>query len=314
MGKLSRSRRLGLAVGANLGLAAGLVCAGVAAHSSGLLADAGHDLADAAGLLLAFAAVRLVQRAPTASRSFGYHRATILTALANAGLIVGLTVLIAIDAGLHLSHPSAVNGTIVALSALVALVVNVATALVLFDHSVDLNMRTAVFHLAGDAAASLGLVVVGVVIGWSGRFQILDPLMALAIAALIAFEGWKLSSEAVAILLESTPPDLNLAGLIGAMAGVVGVEEVHDLHCWSLSSEVRALSAHLVLTGHPSLEEAQIIGDVVRRQLAADFLIAHATLELECERCAESPADPCSIGGDFAHEVPVPGDRAVLSQ
>jgi len=123
----------------------------------------------------------------------------------------------------------------------------------------------------------------------------LDPVSALLVAAIIVYQAWRIFGGSIAVLLESTPPGLDLDRLTGAMTGVPGVGEVHDLHVWNLSSELRVLSAHLVLTGHPTLEEAQAVGEQVKAVLAAQYAISHSTLELECERCNEDD-DPCRMG------------------
>jgi len=157
----------------------------------------------------------------------------------------------------------------------------------------DLNMRSALLHMAGDALASLGVAIAGLVILVTGRYDWLDPAVSIGIAVLIAFEAVRLVRQAADVLLESTPRDLDLGDLSAAIVDVEGVDEVHDLHVWSLSSDVRALSAHLVLSGHPSLEEAQVVGERVKRTIGSPFVIAHATLELECESCNDGDGDPC---------------------
>ena len=129
----------------------------------------------------------------------------------------------------------------------------------------------------------------------TGAWYRLDPVMSLAIAALIAVQGVRLMRDASDVLLESTPAGLDVAEVARTMEGVAGVEEVHDLHAWSLSSDVIALSAHLVMAGHPTLEEAQEVADRVKRAVAGPFGITHATLELECETCVPDGADPCTM-------------------
>jgi cobalt-zinc-cadmium efflux system protein len=293
---MSRSTRLGIALGLNAGLVAVQVVFGLTAHSLGLLSDAGHNLTDVAAVMISLVAVRYARRAPTAARSYGYHRGTILAALANAGAIIAVTALIVFAAVRRLAHPAHVRGGVVVIVALVAFAINATAGLALHEHgSHDLNMRSALLHMAGDAAASLGVATAGLIILLTGRFYWLDPVVSIAIGALIAFEAYRLLGQAADVLLESTPRDLDLGLLRDTMAGVEGVDGVHDLHVWSLSSEVRALSVHLVLSGHPTLEEAQVVGDRVKTTIGGDFAIAHATLELECESCAEGVVDPCAM-------------------
>jgi cobalt-zinc-cadmium efflux system protein len=290
----SRTRRLAIILGLNVALAAGQVAAGLVAHSAGLLADAGHNITDVAGLTMSLVAVRWALRPRNPEHSFGYHRGTILAALGNAAIIAAVTVAIVVVGVERLLHPSAVQGGIVVGVALGAFVVNAAAAVVLRERGGgDLNIRSAVLHMTADAAASLVVAAAGALILVDGHLRWADPVASLAVGTLIIVEAYRLLRASLDVLLESAPADLDLSALTGAMVTIPGVAEVHDLHVWSLSSEVRALSAHVVVTGHPSLEEAQAIGDRVKEAVAGPFTIAHSTLELECERCTDDPSDPC---------------------
>jgi len=297
-----RERRLALALGLNLVIVVAQVVFGIVAGSLGLLADAGHNLTDVAALLISLIAVRLARRAPTPSRSFGMHRSTILAAQANAASILAITALIVFEAVRRFSHPGHVEGGIVVAVATVGGLANLASALILRghdhraddEHGSDLNMRSALLHMFGDAGASAGVAIAGAVILVTGGWDWLDPAVSLGISALIAVQAWKLLRESAEVLLEATPAGLDLDSLADTMTGVDGVEGVHDLHVWTLSSDVRAMSAHVVLDGHPSLEEAQVVGERVKTHIGPMFRIAHATLELECEACGE-PADFCAI-------------------
>lgn len=291
-----RERRLRLALGLNLTVALGQVVAGVLSGSLGLLADAGHGLTDVAAVLVTIVSLRLARRAPTATRSFGMHRVTILAALANAAALLAVTAWITVEGVRRLFEPVAVNGGPVLVAAGVGLVANAIAAAVVHErHGHDLNMRSAALHLFGDAAASAGVAVSGAVIIVTGGWYRLDPLVSLAIAALLAVQAWRLLRASVEVLLEAAPTGLGVDVLRRAVAAVDGVEGVHDVHVWSLSSEMRALSAHVVLAGHPTLEEAQVVGEHVKAVLGTEFGIAHATLELECESCAPAGADPCGM-------------------
>ena len=292
---MSRTGRLRIALGLNVGIIAVQVVWGMLAHSVGLLADAGHNLSDVGALAVSMIAVRLARRTPSGRHSFGYHRATILAAQANAAAILVVTGVLAVEAAKRLAHPGQVDGGIVAIVAAVAMVGNLAAARVLSDHSGDLNMRSAWLHMMGDAAASAGVVLAGVVIATRHGWYWLDPLVSLLIASLIIWRAIGLLRETSAVLLEAAPARLDLTTVADALSGVVGVESVHDLHAWTLSSEVDALSAHLVLDGHPTLEHAQVVGARAKQLLSERFAIAHATLELECETCAPDPIDACAI-------------------
>jgi cobalt-zinc-cadmium efflux system protein len=303
-----RERRLRVALALNLGIVVLQVVFGLVASSVGLLADAGHNLADVAAIVVSLVAVRLARRPPTSERSFGLHRGTILAAQLNAASVLVVCVLLAIEAVRRLAEPADVRGGLVLVVALIAAGANLLAAWAVaggghagHGHGHDLNMRSALLHLVSDALASVGVAVAGAVILFSGGADWLDPAVSLLLAALIGWQGWRLLRETVEVLLEAAPAGLDMDELAEAMAVVEGVEAVHDLHVWTLSSDVRALSAHLVLAGHPSLEEAQVVGARVKAELGTPrFAIAHATLELECEACGE-PIDWCALPDEAPH-------------
>lgn len=292
---MTRLSRLSVSLALNATLVAVLAAFGAWTRSLALLADAGHNLADVAALTGTLLTARWAMRPSTPRRSFGYHRGTILAALANATLTVAITTVIAWEALHRLSHPGTVNGGVMALVGGVALVINLLSVLVLNERSKDLNMRTATWHMAADALTGLGVVAAGLVILTVPGTQLIDPAISLGIGAMIFIQSWKLIRESVDILLESTPRDMDLSNLTTIMEAVPGVSEVHDLHVWSLSSEIRALSAHLVLAGHPDLENAQAVADAVKCSILKPFSIGHATLETECERCVRDDEDPCAV-------------------
>lgn len=282
---MSREGRLRLALGLNLVIVVLQVVFGIAAHSLGLLADAGHNVSDVAAVGLSLIAVNLSKRLPTDKRSFGYHRSSILAAQANAAAIVAVTLLIGFEAVRRLIHPGPVHGGVVILVALLAFLANLGAAVLLRDRSNDLNMRSVFLHMAGDALSSLGVAAAGVVIVVTRGFYWLDPAVSLGIGLLISWQALGLLRSTTDVLLESTPRGMNLSDLSTAMEAVPGVEGVHDLHVWSLSSNLHALSAHVVLDGRPSLEKAQAVGGRVKEALSYSFDISHATLELECDEC-----------------------------
>ena len=292
---MKRERRLWFALALNVVIVFTQVGFGVAAHSLGLIADAGHNLTDVVALGLALIAVHWAKRPPSGRKSFGYHRGTILAAQANAVSILAITVFIAHEAWGRLARPQPVAGLTVVWVAGLAVFANTATALLLREKTNDLNMRSALLHMAGDAVAAVGVAIVGAIIFFKHGWYWLDPVVSLAIGLLISRQAIKLLREAADVLLESVPKGFNIDALTSTIENVDGVEEVHDLHVWSLSSEVLALSAHVVTEGHPSLEEAQVIGERVKSAVSGPFSIAHSTLELECEPCVEDKDDPCPM-------------------
>jgi cobalt-zinc-cadmium efflux system protein len=291
---VTRELRLRLVLGLNVALAAALVVSGFVAHSLGLFAAAGDTVTDIAAVFVSLLAVRLARRSPTAQRSFGYHRSTILAAQANAAAILVVCVVIVVEGVRRLQDPPHVHGGTVLVVAAIAALVNGVAALVLHGDHHDLNMRAVLLDTIGDAAANTGVSAAGAVILLSGTYEWLDPAISIAIAVVIAFRAARLLMQTADVLLESTPAGLDLAELASAVTAVDGVDAVHDIHVWSLSSEVRAMSAHLVLSGHPTLEEAQVVGDRVRGTVGPRFGIAHATLELECESCVQEDGEPCA--------------------
>jgi cobalt-zinc-cadmium efflux system protein len=291
---VTRTRRLRIALGLNAALVVAQVIVGVVAHSIGLVADAGHNLTDVAAVTLAIFAVHLVGRPTDERRSFGYHRSTILAAQANAAALLVVTMLIVYEAINRLVHPESINAGPVIVVAVAATLINLGSARILDDHSHDLNMRAALLHMTADALTSAGVAVAAIVIAVTGSNDWLDPVVSLVIALVIAVRAAQILSAATHVLLEATPADVDPTELVAAMTAVDGVEAVHDLHTWSLSSDYRALSAHVVLDGEPSLAEAQCVCDEVKRVVAARFGIAHATLEPEAQHCAPDAIDPCN--------------------
>ena len=285
-----RSRALVIALCLNAVIVVGQVVAGIAAHSLGLIADAGHNLVDVAAILLALIAVRWSRRAPTTSRSYGYHRATILAALANAVLIVAVTGWLVVEGVRRLDHTPAVDGGVVAI---------VATVGGSHQHRRGDGRPRAEAARTSTCARSCstcsatcsprsGVAAAGVAI-WLGGAYLLDPLASLLVAVLIGAQAVRLVRDSADVLLESTPTGLDVDAMVLTLCTDPGVLGVHDLHVWSLSSDLRAMSAHVLVSGHPSLEEARVVGERLKDRLAADFAIGHATLELECETCDVEP-------------------------
>ena len=300
-----RERRLRVVLVLNLVIVAAQAAVGVVAHSLGLVADAGHSLTDVAAVAVSLFAVRLARRPATARRSYGFHRSTVLAAQANAAALLGVTALIAWFGVRGLLHPPAVEGGWVLAAAVVSAVVNGAAAWMLgHGHHHDLNLRSAALHMVGDAATSASVAVTAVVILATGGWQWLDPAVSLLIAGLIAVQAVRLVGETTDMLLESTPPGLVMADVVDAIVGVGSVDDVHDVHAWSLSPDVRAISAHLVLSGRPSLADAQAVAQAAKVAVAERFSITHATFELECENCVDRGTDPCCLGPG-GREAPV---------
>lgn len=283
----ARRRALALALGANAVLLVVQVVAAVAFGSLALLADSAHLATDVFALGLAAVALRLSSRPASARTTYGWERAEVLAALVNAALLVAASVWIVWEAIGRFSDPSTVDGVGVAVVGGLGLVVNAWSAwLVARVSGQNLNLRGAFLHLASDALGSLGVIVAGVVVALTGSTWI-DPAISLAITALVLVATWSLVRDATSVLLEQAPRGMDPEAIETALLADPRVEAVHHVHLWSLGAETPALSAHVVLTGEPSLHAAQLVGNELRAALGTEFGIDHATLELECHDCAD---------------------------
>jgi len=274
-------RRLALVLGLTGAFLAVEVVAGLLTGSLSLLADAGHMLTDVAGLVLALAAMKFAERRPSPRRTYGYHRVEILAALTNALVLAAVAGYILAEAWERLRSPQPVASVPVLAVAAVGLLVNVAGALVLRRGArASLNVRGAYNEVLADALSSVGVIAGAAVITATGWFWV-DPLVAVAIALFVVPRTFGLLREAVHVLLEGTPPEVDLAALRAAMEGVPGVKAVHDLHVWTLTSGIHALSAHAVL--QEGAAHGTVLG-TLRQRVVDGFPISHVTVQLE-ERC-----------------------------
>ena len=264
---------------------------GVLANSLALIADASHNLGDVLGLLLAWGAAALARRRPSPRFTYGLRSSTILAALANAALLLVITGGIAWEAILRFRYPASIDAPVVIWVAALGVLINTATALLfLSGRKQDLNLRGAYLHMAADAAVSLGVVIAGLLTlatGWSW----LDPVVSLAIVVVILLGTWGLLRDATRLALHAVPEGVDPANVRRFLERLSGVQEVHDLHIWGMSTTETALTAHLVMPGgYP--------GDAFLAELADrmdhDFGIAHATLQVE----TGSGAQPCALAPD----------------
>ena len=253
---------------------------GVATGSMALLADAGHNLSDVLGLVIAWAATVLAARPASERFTYGFKSSSILAALANAALLLIAVGAILVEAVQRLIHPEPVAGGVVMAVAAVGIVINTATALLFMaGRKHDINMRGAFLHMAGDALVSVGVVGAGLLITLTGWTWI-DPATSLVIVAVIGLSSWRLFKDSMKLGLLGVPPGIDEAGVRTFLGAQPGVEAVHDLHIWPMSTTETALTTHLVMpAGHP--------GDGFLRELAHelnhDFRIGHATVQIETE-------------------------------
>jgi len=252
--------------------------AGWLTGSLALLADAGHMLTDVAGLGLALFAIHMAERPATSERTYGYYRAEILAALANAVVLIGISVWVLVEAYGRFRHPQPIASGSMLLVALVGLIVNAGSIWLLRSASEEsLNLKGAYFEVLSDAISSVGVMVAAIAIWLTGWLSI-DPLVSAGIGLFILPRTAKLLADAVGVLLEGTPADVNIGELRAAIAAISGVTDVHDLHVWSLTSGVNALSVHVV-ADHAN--EVSGLLDRVGECASHRFRIAHVTVQVE---------------------------------
>lgn len=279
--------RFALAIGLNLAFVAVEATYGWLANSIALIADAGHNFGDVLGLMAAWAAVWLSRRPPTARYTYGLQRSSVLAALANAVLLLVACGAIAWEAIGRFASPPTVQGTTMIVVAGIGIAINVVAALLLNAGKRDLNLRGAFLHLVADAVVSAGVVVSGAVIlvtGWGW----VDPVVSLVIVIVIVVGTWGLFRDSIRMSLDAAPPDVDVAAVESFLRGRPGVQTVHDLHVWSLSTTRVALTAHLVT---PTVGNHDRFIDDVTHALDERFGIAHATLQIETGAC-EHHCDP----------------------
>lgn len=278
--------KLRLALGLTLAILLVELAGGLLSHSLALLSDAGHVLTDVFALGLAWFAVEQSKRPADQRRSYGYQRVSILAALLNAVTLIVIVVAIAYEASRRMAAPEPVQGGIVIATALVGIAVNTFVVLNLRGGGSNLNLRAALLHVTGDIAASAGVVVSGIVILLTGWLYI-DPLLSLAIAALIAYGAWGIVRETVNLLMEGTPGGIDLSTVTAEVTKTPLVTGVHDLHVWALSAETTALSMHVVVDDIPLGDAEHVVRDLEQR-LCERFGIGHTTIQVEsCHPCGE---------------------------
>jgi len=272
----------------NVGFVVAEVVFGLVSHSMALVADAGHNLSDVLGLVLAWGASWLARRKPSKLRTYGFRRATILAALANGALLFLATGAVIWESVQRLFAPAAVEGMTVIVVAAVGVVINGVSALFFRrgkDH--DLNVRGAFLHLAADAAVSFGVVITGVILLYT-RWNLIDPIVSLVLSIVIVVGAWRLLRKSLNLALDAVPENIDVDAVRAYLDTLPGVVEVHDLHIWAMSTTENALTAHLVMNTGSC--EPRFLGDVCK-VLHDRFGVEHSTLQVEAP---EAP-DPCRL-------------------
>jgi cobalt-zinc-cadmium efflux system protein len=283
-------RAFAIGIALNSGFVVAEAAFGFFSNSTALLADAGHNLSDVLGLLVAWGAASLARRAPGGRFTYGLRGSSILAALFNAVFLLVSVGAIGWESVLRLMNPEPVAGLTVMIVAGIGIVINAATALMFAGgRKADINVEGAFLHMAADAAVSLGVVIAAGLILWTGRTWI-DPVMSLVICLVILWSTYGLLRTAVSMSLNAVPPGVDVDAVRKFLLGLPGVTQVHDLHIWPISTAETALTCHVVMpSGHPG---DQFLMDTAH-ELAHDFKIGHATIQIEV-----SQDTPCALAPD----------------
>jgi cobalt-zinc-cadmium efflux system protein len=279
----SPKRVLKISLGMTLAYIVLLVAAGIRSHSLALLSEAGHNLSDFLALLLSLVAVYLQSRPASSTKTYGYHRAGVLAALVNAVSLVAVSFFIFYEAFRRLQHPEPVQASVMMWVAAAGVAMNGLIALLLYRSGGDVNIRSALLHAVGDTLSTAAVIAGGWIILITGNTWI-DSALSFAIGVLILWSGFGIVRETLNILLEGTPRGVELELVATTIRSIDGVNDVHDLHCWSIGSETRALSCHISIADIPPSVSERILRDVKDR-LHHDFRIDHTTIQFEHEDC-----------------------------
>ncbi|MDB4949049.1 MAG: Cobalt-zinc-cadmium efflux system protein [Gemmatimonadetes bacterium] len=262
------------------------------AHSLALLADAGHMLSDVAALGLSLFAMRIAQKPPTPQRTYGFYRTEILAALANASTLIAISIWIFVEAYHRFRHPGPVGGVVMVAVSLGGLAVNLAAMRILHGgREESLNVRGVWLHFMTDALGCVGGMVGGGLV-WALGWTWADPLISVLIGVLVIYSSWALMKESVAVLLEGTPPHIDVGQVRDAILQVDGVCGVHDLHVWTITSGMEAMSGHVVLAQDEDERSRGTILSQLQAEMHRRFGLHHLTIQIEpadfaSSRCAE---------------------------
>lgn len=271
------------------------VIGGLLANSLALLSDAGHMLTDTLALALSFFAMKFAALPATERKTFGFYRLEILAALVNGMVLVIVSLYIGYHAYYRIINPQPVEGELMLGVAAIGLFVNIAGAMFLIKHKkTSLNIRGAYLHIVGDALSSLGVIVGGIIILYTG-WNIVDPILSIIIALGIIVGAVALVMESVQILLESAPSHISVAAVAAEMEKIKGVREAYHVHLWTITSGMYAMSAHVLIDDQLVSKSREILDDI-RRLLSDRFKIFHSTIQLECEKCDATSACALPVG------------------
>lgn len=257
---------------------------GIISNSLALISDAGHMVTDALSLGLSLFAINLARRPATLKRTFGYHRAEILAAFFNGAILILLSAYIFYDAAQRFTSTQHVKSSLMLIIAVIGLVSNlVGMYLLRRGSSKNINIKSAFWHIIGDTMSSVGVIIAAIIIQFTG-YTMADPILAIVIGVVILWGAIRIVRESVDILLESVPKEIKVENVTEAVKKVAGVEDLHEVHIWTITSGIYALSAHLKIANQTVSESSEILTRV-NDVLVNDFNISHSTLQMECDSC-----------------------------
>ena len=285
----AHSKAFAIGIGLNLAFVAIEIFYGLMANSSALLADAGHNASDVLSLVFAWTAIRLATIKPKGKYTYGLRKTTILVSMLNALLLFGAVIAIGWDAAGKFKNPAPVAGTQVMIVAGIGVVINTITALLFMKgQKDDLNIKGAFLHMAADAGVSLGVVLAGLLIHLTGKYWI-DPVMSFVIILVILWGTWRLFTDSLDLALDAVPKHIKLENVRSYLLSLDGVEDIHDLHVWAMSTTQVALTVHLVM---PYGYKNEFISEL-QEKLNHKFGIGHTTVQIESERIEKNCDTGC---------------------
>ena len=295
--EISWGKRLVTTMVMNLIIPAVQIYGGIISGSMALISDALHNLSDFTSVLISYSALRIGQREPTLKHTFGYKRLEVFAAVFNVALLFGAGIYIALEGWNRLWSPLPIQGHLVIWIAFIAFLANMLSTLMLRPGAGrNLNIRSAFLHMLTDTLFSLGVLILGII--WIFKpWYWLDPIVSWVIVALILYNGWDILKDAFGILMNATPPGIDIQAIQHEIEAVEGVEEIHHLHVWNISSEGVALVAHVVVIDQ-MLSKVDEIATHIRNLLLSRFAIDHPVLQFETRACTTKGLLSCSVNNN----------------
>jgi cobalt-zinc-cadmium efflux system protein len=272
------------------------IMGGLFSNSLALLSDAGHVFVDIIALGLSWYGVRQALRPSDKRMTFGYHRVGVIVAIVNAVAIVIIAAVILFEAYNRFQRPPEIKSTIMMSVAFIGLAANLlVTWWLRKDQHFNINIRSAFWHAAGDALASVGVIIGGFIILLTGQMWV-DPLISVLISLIIVGAAWSIFREALRVILEATPKEIDVLAMIEALKQIPGIKDVHDVHVWSIASELHAMNGHILVEDISISKSAEIRAEI-EKVAREKFHIEHITLQMECEKC-DSGELFCNLNGN----------------